>query len=213
MRSRTEVFRRVARPAVATATVAALLALAGCGGGGDGESGTQAAHQPGVRGSSGGISGAEQRQARKRLGKDLGVSPSKLRKLRSGRGLGATKIRPAEIVPGGPGPFFSSDTIYPLANGWEAGDRRTYTAVDAGGNPARPSVGELGIFRQDFVKVTQTQHVVNVPGAGTLRIVKAPLGPAAATSAQASGDLEFVGSRGVRGVLHLSDDSVTITRR
>src|SRR5438034_693917 len=106
---------------------------------------------------------------------------------------------PGEVVPGGPRPYFTSDTIYPLTNGWEAGDHRSYTAVDAGGDPARPSVGELGIFRQDFVKVTQTQHVVNVPGAGTLRIVKAPLGHAVATWAQQRGDLAFVGSRGDRG--------------
>lgn len=154
-----------------------------------------------------------QRAARRRLAKDLGVSPKRVKQLQSGRGLSATQLRPAEIVPGGPGPFFSSDAIYPIANGWEAGDRRTYTAVDAGANPAKPSIGELGIFRQDFIKATQSQKVVNVPGAGTLRIVKAPLGRGVASSAQRSGELEFAGSRGVRGVLHLADDSVTITRR
>ena len=53
----------------------------------------------------------------------------------------------------------------------------------------------------------------NVPGAGTLRIVRAPEGAAVATSAQRNGELEFIGSRGVRGTLHLSDDSVTIERR
>ena len=212
MRSRAENLRRGARLGAAAAAAVALIALGGCGGSGGSDAQTTV-RKPSGNGASGGISGAKQRQARKRLAKDLGVSPAKLRKLRSGHGLGATEIRPAEIVPGGPGPFFSSDAIYPLTNGWQAGDRRTYTAVDAGANPARPSVGELGIFRQDFVKVTQAQHVVNVPGAGALRIVKAPLGQAVATSAQSSGDLEFVGSRGVRGVLHLSDDSVTITRR
>ena len=198
----------------ATALVALLAAafIAGCGGGGGGTD-THAARKGERAKPSGGISSSEKRQAKRRLAKELGVSPRKVNKLRSGHGLGATSIRPGEIVPGGQGPFFSSDTIYPLTNGWQAGDRRSYTAVDAGGDPARPSVGELGIFRQDFVKVTQTQHVVNVPGAGTLRIVKAPLGRDVATWAQQRGDLEFVGSRGVRGVLHLSDASVTVTKR
>jgi hypothetical protein len=202
---------RLARAGLVALILSALIA-GGCGGGG-GESGTQTAQNQGGGNPSAGISAAEQRAAKRRLAKDLGISPRKVGKLRSGHGLGATTIRPGEIVPGGPGPFFSSDAIYPLTNGWQAGDRRTFTAVDAGANPARPSVGELGIFRQDFVKVTQTQRVVNVPGGGTLRIIKAPLGRSVATWAQARGDLEFVGSRGVRGVLHLNDDSVTITRR
>jgi hypothetical protein len=103
--------------------------------------------------------------------------------------------------------------IYPQTNGWQAGDKQTYTAVDAGANPANPSMGELGIFRQDHVGVTQSQKVVNVPGAGAVRIVSAPEGAAVATSAQRDGELEFVGRNGVRGTLHLSDDSVTIERR
>jgi hypothetical protein len=79
-------------------------------------------------------------------------------------------------------------------------------------NPANHSVGELGIFRQDFVKATQTQHVVHVPGAGALRITDAPLGRDVATWAQKRADLGFVGTRGVRGTLHLRDDTVTIER-
>ena len=212
MRRGAEARPRTARAGSLVALLAALIGIAGCGGGG-GAPETHATQQGGRAKPSPGISSGEKRQAKRRLAKDLGVSPRKVNKLRSGHGLGATSIRPGEIVPGGPGPFFSSDTIYPLTNGWEAGDHRSYTAVDAGGDPARPSVSELGIFRQDFVKVTQTQHVVNVPGAGTLRIVKAPLGHAVATWAQQRGDLAFVGSRGVRGVLHLSDDSVTIVKR
>ena len=209
---RAESAKRRGRAVVLAAAVGSVIA-AGCGGGGGDGSGTQAAQKPGAAQQSGGISAAARKKAKGRLAKELGISESKVNKLRSGHGLGATRIRPGEIVAGGPGPFFSSDTIYPVANGWQAGDRRTYTAVDAGANPARPSVGELGIFRQDFVKVTQAQHVVNVPGAGTIRIVKAPLGRGVATWSQARGDLEFAGSRGVRGVLHLSDDSVTITER
>src|SRR3954452_1007601 len=198
--------------AAAVIVLAVALAFAGCGGGGDTAT-TVATHRAapkGGGGSPGGISSQEKRAATRRLQKKLGVSKKKVAGLKKGRGLAATSIRPAQIVPGGPGPFFSSDTIYPVTNGWEASDHRTYTGVDAGANPADPSIGELGIFRQDHIKVTQSQKVVNVPGAGAVRIVKAPTGRAVSTTAQRTGDLEFVGRTGLRGVLHLSSDAVTI---
>jgi hypothetical protein len=205
------------RGAHRTGAAAAILAAAanpGCGGGeGSGSTSTEAAHHPPPnQRASGGISKSEQRAARRRLAKELG-GRAKVKRLQKGKGLPATGTRPAAIVPDGPGPFFSSDTIWPIRNGWEASDHRTYTGVDAGVNPADHSVGELGIFRQDFVKVTQSQKVVDVPGAGALKITHAPLGPAASTWAQERGDLRFVGTRGVRGTLHLSDDNVTIERR
>src|SRR5204863_5782263 len=100
MARRAEVLRRGARLAAA-ATVGGLIGVGGCGGsGGGGGSETQTAGKPSTQKSSGGISSAEQRRARKRLAKDLGVSPDKLKKLRSGHGLGATTIRPAQIVAG-----------------------------------------------------------------------------------------------------------------
>ena len=201
--------RRAGRLAILAFTAGLAVGVTGCGGGDD--TTTQAAKRTG--GGANGISASEKRAATKRLQRELGVGHGGVKKLKHGRGLPATHIRPAELDPEPPGPFFSSDVIYPFTNGWQAGDKRTYTAVDAGANPANPSMGELGIFRQDHIKVTQSQKVVNVPGAGTLRIVRAPEGGAVATSAQRNGELEFIGSRGVRGTLHLSDDSVTIERR
>jgi hypothetical protein len=200
---------RCATAAVAACALVAAGALAGCGGG-DETTTTTASHTSG--GGSDGISNAEKQAATRRLERALGKGSVK--KLKQGRGLAGTSIRPAEIVPGGgPGPFFSSDVIYPQTNGWQAGDKQTYTAVDAGANPANPSMGELGIFREDHVKVAQSQKVVDVPNAGAVRIVKAPTGAAVATSAQRDGELVFVGRNGVRGTLHLSDDSVTIERQ
>jgi len=198
----------------AAAAILAAAAIAGCGGGGSRSTSTQAAHHqpPPSQQASGGISKSEQRAARRRLAKELG-GKSKVKRLQKGKGLPATGTRPAAIVADGPGPFFSSDTIWPIRNGWEASDHRTYTGVDAGVNPADRSIGELGIFRQDFVNVTQSQKVVDVPGAGALKITHAPLGAAASTWAQKRGDLRFVGTRGIRGTLHLSDDKVTIDRR
>ena len=192
--------------------ISAALGVAGCGGGST-TSSSHATHQASSAGSSGGISSTEQRAARRRLAKRLGVSTARVKHLGRGHGLAATGTRPGQIVPGGPGPFFSSDTIYPVVNGWQASDHRSYTGVDAGANPADRSVGELGIFRQDYSKVTQTQKVVNVPGAGAVRIVGAPTGKGVATWAQKRGKLHFVGSRGVRGTLDLSDDKVTIERK
>ncbi len=197
------------RLAILGFTAALAVGVTGCGGGDD--TTTQTAQR--ANGGANGISVGEKRAATRRLQRELGVGNGDVKKLKHGRGLPATHIRPAEIVTEPPGPFFSSDVIYPFTNGWQAGDKHTYTAVDAGANPANPSMGELGIFRQDHIKVTQSQKVVNVPGAGTLRIVRGPEGAAVATSAQRSGKLRFVGSRGVRGTLDLGDDSVTISRR
>jgi hypothetical protein len=190
----------------ACAALAAVATAAGCGGGSDETTSTVHARAGGN-----GISAGEKAAATRRLQRELGKGGVK--QLKRGRGLPATHVRPAAIVPEPPGPYFSTDVIYPSTNGWQAGDKRTYTAVDAGANPANPTMGELGIFRQDHIKVTQSQRVVNVPDAGTLRIVGGPTGAAVATSAQRNGKLEFLGSRGVRGILDLSNDSVTIERR
>jgi hypothetical protein len=115
------------------------------------------------------------------------------------------------MVPRGPGPYFSSDDLSPVLNGWQVANHRTYTAVDAGGNPYHRKRGELGIFRQNFIHVTQTGGIVPVPHAGPLRITRAPLGRRVITSAQRRGVLWFVGRHGVHGKLHLPDDTVTIT--
>jgi hypothetical protein len=207
--------RGVAELLAAAAISAAALGMVACGGGGGGATtGTTAADhgsRPGSR-SQAGISHREHRAASRRLARELGVSARRVKRLRSGQGLAATSVRPGEIVPGGPGPFFSSDVIS-IRNGWQASDHRSYTAVEAGVNPADRSEGELGIFRQHFVKATQTQHLVKVPDAGALKITDAPLGRPVATWAQRRGNLRFAGARGVRGTLHLRTDEVTIERR
>jgi hypothetical protein len=100
--------------------------------------------------------------------------------------------------------------LWPVTNGWQISDHRTFTAVYAGASPGRRSTGRLIIFRQNFVRVTQTSDRVDVPGAGPLVITRAPLGRAAQSSAQRNGTLEFKGRSGATGTLHLSDDSVTL---
>src|SRR5690349_22889448 len=113
---------------LATAALAAAPVVAGCGGSSDSTTTQQTTAQH-HRSASNGISASEKQAATKRLQQELGVGKGGVKKLKHGHGLPATSIRPATIVPGGPGPFFSSDTIYPVTNGWEAGDHQTYTAV------------------------------------------------------------------------------------
>jgi hypothetical protein len=100
--------------------------------------------------------------------------------------------------------------LSPVTNGWRISDHRTLTAVYAGAVPNHRSTGRLVIFRQNFIRVTQTSDRVDVPGSGPLRITSAPKGKTDQTSAQRNGTLGFAGAGGTTGTLHLSDDSVTV---
>jgi hypothetical protein len=123
-------------------------------------------------------------------------------------GVPMTAITPAHLV-ANPQGFFSTSVIYPLANEWVASDHRRFIAVDAGVDPLDPSTGLLGIFRQNYLRVTQTQRVIEVPEAGELELTGAPRGSArAALSAPAK--LRFEGAGGVGGVLDLSHSTVTL---
>jgi hypothetical protein len=118
---------------------------------------------------------------------------------------------PASIV-ADPSPFFSSDELWPLVNAWGTETRRRLTAVQAGGDPYNPSVGVLGIFRQNFVRVRQTAQLVRIPGTGPLEITDAPEGQRTRRSAQRRGLVEFRGAAGITGTLDLADDTVALTR-
>jgi hypothetical protein len=100
--------------------------------------------------------------------------------------------------------------LWPVTNGWRISDHRTFTAVYAGAVPNHRSTGRLVIFRQNFVRVTQTSDRVDVPGSGPLKITSAPQGKADQTAAQRTGTLEFEGTNGTTGTLHLSNDTVTV---
>lgn len=105
--------------------------------------------------------------------------------------------------------FFSTSLIYPLANEWVVSDRRRLIAVDAGADPLDPSTGVLGLFRQNYLRVTQRQRVIEVPGAGELELTGAP---ASSARAALSGgrELRFEGANGVGGVLNLDGGTVTL---
>jgi hypothetical protein len=125
-----------------------------------------------------------------------------------GRPLRAT--RPGQILHGDPLSAISSDEIADVSNSWLTESHRRFTAVEAGVSPRDSSVGMLGVFRQNYVWVTQRTDIVRVPNAGRLTITKAPIGRGVVVSAQKGGEIQFTGAKGLRGTLHLSDDSVTL---
>jgi hypothetical protein len=112
-----------------------------------------------------------------------------------------------ELAEGGP---IQPAELWPVTNGWQISDHRTFTAVYAGANPDNHSTGRLVIFRQNYVQVTQTSDRVDVPGAGPVEITGAPHGQKPQTSAQRNGTLRFEGRNGTTGTLHLSNDTVTV---
>lgn len=100
--------------------------------------------------------------------------------------------------------------LWPVTNGWRISDHRTLTAVYAGAVPGHRSTGRLVVFRQNFVRVTQTSDRVDVPGSGPLTITRAPRGKGNQTAAQRNGTLYFESANGTTGTLRLSDYSVTV---
>jgi hypothetical protein len=128
---------------------------------------------------------------------------------RAGGPMSATT--PAHLV-AKPQGFFSTSLIYPLANEWVAASRQRFVAVDAGTDPLNPSTGVLGIFRQNYVRVRQTERVIEVPEAGRLELTGVPAGPAKAALAGPR-SLRFEGANGISGVLDLSDATVTLDAR
>ena len=58
--------------------------------------------------------------------------------------------------------------------------------------------------------MSQKIDYVKVPGAGPVKITKAPLGPGTEVWAQKHGNFEFTSKNGITGTLHLKDDTVTV---
>jgi hypothetical protein len=106
--------------------------------------------------------------------------------------------------------FASATVLHPVTNVWRTSSHRNFTQVEAGAAGADSSVGALLIFRHDFPSARQRSNVLKVIGSGPLRITKAPLGRGVEASAQRNGTIAFEGARGVRGELHLKDDTVSL---
>ena len=121
---------------------------------------------------------------------------------------------PARIIPD-PEPIVPADVLEPIVNGWRAGDHRGITLVEAGlaGDDASGSTGRFVVFRERERPFAQNVDVVDVPGAGAVRITEAPTGRRAGHRAQRRGELEFAGEEGVTGTLHLAHDRITLRSR
>jgi hypothetical protein len=119
---------------------------------------------------------------------------------------------PAHLVPSAE-PFFSTSLVYPTTNSWVASDHRRFVAVEAGADPVHPTTGVLGIFRQNYVRVRQSQRIVKVPGSGTLRLADAPQGSGKAALGTSAAAVRFTGERGIGGTLDLRSGRVTVDFR
>ena len=121
----------------------------------------------------------------------------------------------AQMV-GSPDTGVQSSTMPRVTNGWEAHDGYRSTLVAAGVkarpfNPDGPlTTGLFSILRVRLKPFDQSGDLVEIPGAGTLKITKAPLGRNVASAAQKQGKIEFTSANGVTGTLHLKDDTVTL---
>lgn len=124
------------------------------------------------------------------------------------------RVEPARIIPD-PDPVVPADVLQPIVNGWRAGDHRGITLVEAGlaGDDASGTTGRFVVFRERERPFAQNVDVVDVAGAGALRITGAPTGRRAGHRAQRRGKIEFVGEKGVTGTLHLAHDRITLHTR
>ncbi len=68
----------------------------------------------------------------------------------------------------------------------------------------------LGIFRQNYLRVSQSERVVEVPGAGALRLTRAPEGSGRAALRSAADRLRFTSRRGITGTLDLGSGKVAV---
>jgi hypothetical protein len=126
---------------------------------------------------------------------------------------------PVSVDTSGPGPQFpaalaSGTATQPLTgqvelrNAWGTADGTSVVEVDAGASSADTSNGMFVILRDD--RGNQSLNIITVPGTGAVWITQAPLGVSVETSAQTA-DLVFASDSGATGVLHLSNDTVTIS--
>jgi hypothetical protein len=121
-------------------------------------------------------------------------------------------IEPARLNDGGACDYVPPSDFSPVRNGWEVANRGRITTVCAGGAGTYnlPSLGRFLILRTSYRWGTQDLTRVDVPHSGPVKITRAPLGRDVVTTAQRHGDLEFKGAKGVTGILHLKDDSITL---
>jgi len=102
-----------------------------------------------------------------------------------------------------------SPQVLESGNAWLVSNGATLVAVYAGAAGEDRMNGRFVIVRQNLTAGSQTQDIVDLPGAGALTLVDAPKGEGVETSAQHA-RLSFRSSSGKAGVLDLSTDRATI---
>lgn len=117
-------------------------------------------------------------------------------------------VEPARLYAGADSPL-SSEVMWPVTNGWKAGNQYELTVVTAGRSAQDRSAGLLVISRHDTRRRAKGA-VIGVPGAGTIRITDAPLGRSVASWAPRRAKIRFRARSGVTGTLDLSTDSVSL---
>ncbi len=121
------------------------------------------------------------------------------------------RIEPARLVPD-PDPIAPAEVMQPIANGWRAGDHRGLVLVEAGlaGGDSSGTTGRLIVFRERERPFAQNLDVVDVPGAGVVRITGGPAGRRAGHPVGGRGKIEFEAETGITGTLNLKDDTITL---
>jgi hypothetical protein len=140
---------------------------------------------------------------------------------RRSRLLGLGVARSSRMLPRDPGlvfpaqlnpeiPPIPSPALIRIYNRWIVGDGRSITDVYAGETGDGSGGGIFVIYKTLDPFGYQNWHSVFVPGqTGGVKIVKAPFGKKVETSAQRA-KLEFVSKQGVRGILDLDGDTVSL---
>lgn len=124
----------------------------------------------------------------------------------------ARVVAPARLNDGGACTYVPEEDFLPVRNGWSVGNHGRNTIVCAGGAGTYypSSLGRFLVLRTSYRWGTQDLSYVDVPHSGPVKITSAPLGRDVVTTAQRRGELEFSGTKGVTGTLHLKDDSITL---
>jgi hypothetical protein len=117
-------------------------------------------------------------------------------------------IEPGEIYAGAD-PSVSPETMWPVTNAWRAGNHHETTVVSAGRSAHDRSLGMLVVSR--FAVGSRVPGaVIEVPGAGTVRITDGPLGRSVVGWAPSRAEISFKGRSGITGTLDLRTDSISL---
>lgn len=128
-------------------------------------------------------------------------------------GFTATESQPPELF-NTEDSYFSTSQLWPVINAWQVASRTRFTAVYGGGdgvNDSHSTTGRIAVFRQNYLRTSQSMKIIDVPDAGPIKITKAPVGKRRGLNTlQGEAVLRFKGKRGLSGRFFLADYSVKL---